>query len=564
MSNRARTGRLVVLEGPDGVGKTTLARALAGRLAATGVPTEYVSFPGEQEGTIGHLVYRLHHDARALGVVGVTSASLQTLHVAAHLDAIERRILPSLREGRWVVLDRYWWSTWVYGRVSGVDSELLDGLIQVELQAWKGLLPTIVFLVDREPSAVERSMHRNLRVQYGLLAHRERISYLVRSIPNSDSLDIVIERVWNELSGVMPFPASDMAYSHNPVLVTDSCEPSIPVLERERPCGPSVLRPAQPTKVYDTLWEFAAERQEVFFRKLEGIPPPWTNDPILMRHKFTNAYRASDRVSQYLIRNVAYSGEQTGTELFFRIMLFKLFNRIETWELLERNLGPLRYSDYRFSEYDRVLSDAMNRGIRIYSAAYIMPSGEREFGYRRKHRNNLRLLERMLEDQVPEALAQVPTMRHAFDVLRSYPTMGDFLAFQYAIDLNYSNLTNFSEMEFVVPGPGARDGIQKCFSSLGGLSEADMIRLLAERQEAEFERLGLRFRSLWGRRLQLIDCQNLLCEVSKYARLRHPDVIGKMGRTRIKQIYHPSAQPVVYWYPPKWGINDYVGQMGRD
>ena len=65
-------------------------------------------------------------------------------------------------------------------------------------------------------------------------------------------------------------------------------------------------------------------------------------------------------------------------------------------------------------------------------------------------------------------------------------------------------------MEFVVPGPGALDGIHKCFSDLGGLNEIDIIRLVADRQrqEYEFERLGLEFRSLWGRRLQLIDCQN--------------------------------------------------------
>ena len=68
----------------------------------------------------------------------------------------------------------------------------------------------------------------------------------------------------------------------------------------------SRLAPAKPTVVYDTFWRFAAERQEVFFRRLGGSSPPWTKDPILDRFKFTNAYRASDRVSQYLIRNVIY------------------------------------------------------------------------------------------------------------------------------------------------------------------------------------------------------------------------------------------------------------------
>jgi len=44
-------------------------------------------------------------------------------------------------------------------------------------------------------------------------------------------------------------------------------------------------------------------------------------------------------------------------------------------------------------------------------------------------------------------------MRASFDLLKSYATIGDFLAYQYLIDLNYSTLLNFSEMEFVVPGP---------------------------------------------------------------------------------------------------------------
>ena len=55
------------------------------------------------------------------------------------------------------------------------------------------------------------------------------------------------------------------------------------------------------TKVYDTYWQFACERQNIFMRKLMGGKCNLTNDMILREYKFTNAYRASDRVSQYLI-----------------------------------------------------------------------------------------------------------------------------------------------------------------------------------------------------------------------------------------------------------------------
>ena len=320
----------------------------------------------------------------------------------------------------------------------------------------------------------------------------------------------------------------------------------------------SSLSPARPTVVYETYWKFADERQGVFFRKLNGCPPPWTDDPVIARHKFTNAYRASDRVSQYLIRKVIYEGDRSVPEVFFRIILFKLFNKIETWELLRFRLGEITWEGYSFDRIDSVLAGALASKTRIYSAAYIMPSGTSAFGHRLKHRNHLKLLECMMEDEVPQRIAGATSMRQGFEVLRSYPMIGDFLAYQFITDLNYSEICDFSEMEFVVPGPGARDGIHKCFTDLGGLSESDIIRLVADRQEYEFERLGLGFRFLWERRLQLIDCQNLFCEVSKYARVRHPGITGMNDRTRIKQVYRPSDNPIEYWFPPKWNINSLV------
>lgn len=322
----------------------------------------------------------------------------------------------------------------------------------------------------------------------------------------------------------------------------------------------SPLAPAQPTVVFDTYWRFAVKRQAAFYRRFAREPAPWSDDPILQQFKFTNAYRASDRVSQYLIRHVIYTGDQSAEEVFFRILLFKIFNRISTWERLAEAMGELRWDSYRFSDFDRVLTAALERGHRIYSAAYIMPSGAHASTELRKHRMHLRLIERMVGDRLPERIANARRMQDAFELLHAYPTIGTFLAYQYATDLNYSDLTSFRETEFVVPGPGARDGIRKCFRSLGGLTEADMIRFVTDRQEDEFARLGLDFRSLWGRPLQYIDCQSLFCEVDKYSRVFHPDATGLTGRTRIKQRFQPSDVPVDYWYPPKWDINARVAE----
>lgn len=311
----------------------------------------------------------------------------------------------------------------------------------------------------------------------------------------------------------------------------------------------------KPTPIYNTYWRFAAERQAIFFRRLHNVPPLWSSDPILQTYKFTNAYRASDRVSQYLIRHVIYEGDQEPEESFFRTILFKLFNKVDTWQLLKAELGEIRARDFNFERYDRVLTRALNSGTRIYSAAYIMPTGSTIYRVDRKHRAHLMLLQKMMKDHLPLKLAECKTMREAFLLLREYPMIGNFLAYQYITDINYSTWTNFSESDFVMPGPGALSGIRRCFEQNTRYTESDLIRYAADRQAKEFEERAIQFQSLWGRPLQLIDCQNLFCEVDKYARVKYPDLLASNGRSRIKQLFRPSHEALSAWYPPKWKIN---------
>ncbi|MFG3490013.1 nucleotide kinase domain-containing protein [Streptomyces sp. NPDC047972] len=312
-------------------------------------------------------------------------------------------------------------------------------------------------------------------------------------------------------------------------------------------------RELQPTPVFDTYWRFASARQAVYEARLARKAQPWTSDPILTRHRFTNCYRAADRVSQAVIRDVIYQGPQEWEDVFFRTLLFKIFNKESTWQLISREVGEVRWETYDYRVYDKVLSAAFGQGERLYSAAYIVPPPQ--LGEERKHRNHLRLLEMMMASSAPEKVLTAPTLRAAYEVLLGFPAIGPFLAYQFVIDLNYAAEMSFSEMDFVVPGPGARDGIRKCFGPAADGIEAEVIRYMADAQHDHFARLGLPFSGLRGRPLQLIDCQNLFCEVDKYARVAHPDIAGISGRSRIKQTYRSSAAPVPAWFPPKWGLN---------
>ena len=309
-----------------------------------------------------------------------------------------------------------------------------------------------------------------------------------------------------------------------------------------------------PTPVFDSYWRFAAKRHAMYERRLTDPAGPWTQDPILRNFRFTNAYRAADRVSQYLIGEVQYrlDRSQVTSEIFFRTMLFKLFNKIETWQLIESQIGPVSWQSVDLAAIDAILDQAIRSGRRIYSAAYIMPAPP--FGRARKHSNHLALLERMMQDGLPARIERALSLAEVYELILGYPSLGRFLAFQYTIDLNYSRALEFDEQSFVVAGPGALDGISKCFLTLDGRDAETVIHTMVDEQESHFERLSLSFSGLFGRRLQPIDCQNLFCEIGKYSRVAHPEVSGTSGRTRIKQGYaagRPLSQPL---FPPRWGL----------
>lgn len=307
------------------------------------------------------------------------------------------------------------------------------------------------------------------------------------------------------------------------------------------------------TEVFWSYWKLAAERQAIFFRRVSGEAGPWTDDPVLGRYRFTNAYRASDRVSQYLLHHVIYDEERDALDTILRVLLFKIFNRIDTWEYLVDRVGQPTAAGYSAEAYAEVIDELVDQGRRVYSAAYIMPNPR--LGADRKHHNHLSLVEMLLREGVLAHLEKARSLRSLYERLREMPSFGPFLAFQYAIDLNYSPHFDFDEMEFVVAGPGALRGVRKCFADAGGLDPAGVIAAMADSATGFFETtsMPMPFQDLWGRSLQLIDCQNLFCEVDKYARVAHPEY-SLDGPGRIKQVYRADQRPLPLGYPPKWGL----------
>lgn len=314
---------------------------------------------------------------------------------------------------------------------------------------------------------------------------------------------------------------------------------------------PPVPRP----RIYDLYWYFASERQRMFARRVAGEPGPWTADPILRAFKFCNVFRAADRVSQYMIRDVCYHHEPCADEdRLFQITAFRTFSKTATWDTVRAALG--RYptlDDLADGSFGAALDKAREANGGLYTGAFIL-CATNAYGQPSKHRNHVELFRHMfLHDQLGAEILEARTLREVYGLLHGYPLMGDFMSYQTAIDLNYSALLGFSENEFTQAGPGALRGIRKCFQDPGDYTPAEIVRWMTDRQEQEFARLGLPFEGLWGRPLHAIDCQGLFCETDKYCREAAPELAS--ARKRIKARFTPAPEPVRLFFPPKWGIN---------
>ena len=306
--------------------------------------------------------------------------------------------------------------------------------------------------------------------------------------------------------------------------------------------------------VYDTYWRTAAERQEIFNKKLKGGLAPFTSDPIFQKYKFCNVYRASDRVSQFLIRNVIY-GYQSGVEdTLFRIFLFRLINKVETWQLLEDKLGRVSLANFDFDKYAKAIENIKITNGSVYGNAFIL-CADKAYGYNEKHKNHLALLEQVfVKERMVTRLVKSKTLKELFTNLKQLPLIGNFMAYQLAIDFNYSEIFNFDENDFTIAGPGAERGIKKCFLGTGGKSSEYIIQYMVENQDKEFGRLGVKFMNLWGRPMHAIDCQGWFCETDKYSRVKFPEL--RSNRIKVKAEFKQINSAISYFYPPKWGINE--------
>ncbi len=289
----------------------------------------------------------------------------------------------------------------------------------------------------------------------------------------------------------------------------------------------------------ESFWAFANARWDL-------LVTGETKDPILQKYRFTNCHRWCDRVSQYLLSQVLpglNDGPYQGIHLIWRLSLFKTFNRIGTWEKLDRaGLCDLPSSPGMVGAYLREIGDCLADGV-CFSPAYRMCIGRSTYGFKEKHRNWVFAAWSVAEKY--QSLLRATRVRDLYTELVQLPMFGRFLAMQFATDIRY--VTGAKENSFVIAGPGSRRGIHMMHEDLRDrmvivngedTMYAERIYRVWESQNGMFD----------GPKLELMDIQNLFCEYDKYSRIRWPEIqlIAK-EKKRPKQNYTPSPRGRMKW-----------------
>jgi hypothetical protein len=299
-------------------------------------------------------------------------------------------------------------------------------------------------------------------------------------------------------------------------------------------------------KMMDMFWNFIVERQSIYHKRMvEGELPPWSTDPILRSYFFTNVFRELDKGTIFLIKNILKF--ERDEDMLFAIMVYRLFNDIDTYRFLLLRCKMVRYGSWDWEKAARHLNWYESQGNRVFTDAFTV-TGVKFGGFPDKIRNICYLVG-LLQRQVPallKAIKSCKSLKGLWEIFNATQGFGRFLAYELAIDVNYSRLVSFSENDWVNAGPGCKRGIQWIWGDRNSAKRwEDYIAYLQRRQREHIEGIGRLDEWLAvypGYDLTLRSIEHSLCEFQKYARARlkkNPDGTDSRQATRR---YSPNVQ----------------------
>lgn len=197
----ALRSRIYVFEGIDNVGKTTIIKELKERLCKEmGYECEIIAFPGNEERTLGAFVYDIHHNEKKYIDYSINDASLQLLHVAAHIDLIQRKLMGEYGYIKIILMDRFWWSTYAYGLCGGLKSDVVSAILAPELIYWEKINVNKIFLIERKDREKDYEADKDILIvkNYRGLAQKDPKCQIIN---NDGSIEETTNMIFNEIMG---------------------------------------------------------------------------------------------------------------------------------------------------------------------------------------------------------------------------------------------------------------------------------------------------------------------------------------------------------------------------
>lgn len=127
-------GKFIVFEGIDGAGRSTQIARLGEFLVHNGIEVITTKEPTEESDS-GREIKKILREK-----IDIDPMKLQELYIQDRKEHLENKVIPALKEGKTVISDRYFFSTFAFGSAHGADLEELVKLND------NFLYPDIIFL----------------------------------------------------------------------------------------------------------------------------------------------------------------------------------------------------------------------------------------------------------------------------------------------------------------------------------------------------------------------------------------------------------------------------------
>lgn len=284
------------------------------------------------------------------------------------------------------------------------------------------------------------------------------------------------------------------------------------------------------------LYNFIKRRYVIHLRKdILKKDPPWTNDQVLQNFRFTNIRREHDKESKWVIEHIANNPELSYEDKLLNVILFRLYNKHETAELISMPFKFSQTPDWNPEWYRSLFEAALVEDPkRVFFTAAFHTVGmkntlKKVTGEDYAPMRILKFIKILINEGLVDDIKACVNQQEVYQTLTDYNGIGRFLAYQFYVDMTYIAEFPFSENEFTVAGPGCVMGLNYLFEDRDGMTYEECLFWLRDNLDRLFvEELGKDWdakRVFWDlpeedRCFNVMSLENCFCELSKYIRAK--------------------------------------------